>query len=127
MSAVIFRRATVVGVQRGTDTYTGEALRLAAGIASLYGDRVYRAEVDRIDGLIVYWMDESDYRTSGRREPRGWHFVTPICGYTGSGPIATAEILEMLVFGSKDELLRQINFGDNLAYFTFSKQPTDAA
>lgn len=127
MTPVIFRRAPVVGVRYGTDTYTGEALRFAAGVASRYGDRVYRAEIDRADGLIIYWMNEADYMASGREEPRGWHFVTPLCGYTGSGPIAAAEILELLGFGQKDELLQQINFGGNHAYFTFSKQPTDAA
>ena len=126
MTAVIFRREMVVGVHKGTDTYTGDALQLAAEVASRYGDRIYRAEVDRIDGLIVYWMNEFDYCASDGSEPRGWHFVTPICGYTGSGPIATAEILEMFGFGPKNELLQQINFGDNQAYFTFSKQPSTA-
>lgn len=125
--SVLFRGATVVGVHKGTDTYTGEALRFAAGVASRYGDRVYRAEIDRFDGLVVYWMNEADYKADPGSEPRGWHFVTPICGYTGSGPIAAAEILEMLGFGQKDELLEQINFGDNQAYFTFSKQPSSAA
>jgi hypothetical protein len=123
--SVLFRGATIVGVHKGTDTYTGEALAIAREIHEQYGSRVYRAEIDRFDGLILYWTDEYDY--AGGEEPRGWHFVTPICGYTGSGPIATAEILEMFGFGQKNELLEQINFGDNQAYFTFSKQPSSAA
>lgn len=126
MTAVSFRGATVVGVLKGQDTYTGEALAIAKEVHDRYGSRVYRAEIDRFDGLILYWADEYNYE-AGSAEPRGWHFVTPICGYTGSGPIATAEILEMFGFGQKNELLEQINFGDNQAYFTFSKQPSSAA
>ncbi len=124
--AVRFRGATTVGVLKGEDTYTGEALRIAAKVHERYGSRVYRAEVDRFDGLILYWMDEVDFELGTGLEPRGWHFVTPICGYTGSGPMAAAEILEMFGFGPKDEMLEQINFGDNQAYFTFSKQPSTA-
>lgn len=124
--AVRFRGATTVGVLKGSDTYTGEAIEIAKVVKEKYGDRVYRAEIDRFDGLILYWMDELDYEMGSSSEPRGWHFVTPICGYTGSGPTASAEILEMFGFGPKDELLQQINFGDNQAYFTFSKQPSAA-
>lgn len=124
--AVRFRGATVVGVSSGVDTYTGEALEVATEVHERYGDRVYRAEIDRRDGMIVYWMSETDFEL-GSSSLRGWHFVTPICGYTGSGPMAAAKILEMFGFGPKDEMLEQINFGDDQAYFTFSKQPTDAA
>lgn len=125
--AARFRGATVVGVLQGEDTYTGDAIRIATSVHERYGNRVYRAEIDRRDGLILYWMSELDFEAGDGSEPRGWHFVTPICGYTGSGPIASAEILEMFGFGHKEELLQQINFGEHLAYFTFLKQPSDAA
>ena len=123
--AVRFRGATVVGVPKGIDTYGTEALKVATEVQQRYGDRVYRAEIDRRDGMIIYWMSEIDFELSDR-SLRGWHFVTPTCGYTGSGPMTAATILEMFGFGPKDEMLEQINFGDNQAYFTFSKQPSTA-
>ena len=124
--AVKFRQATVAGVLPGEDTYTGEALEIARDIKERYGDRVYRAEIDRFDGMIIYWEDEFSWEAGSGNEPRGHHFRTPICGYTGSGPIAASEILEMFGFGAEGELFEQINFGDNDAYFTFSKQPSTA-
>lgn len=123
--AVKFRGRVVPGVMSGYDTYTGEALKIAAEVKERCGDRVHQAEVDRFDGLILYWMDEAAFEMSAA-SLRGWHFVTPICGYGGTGPHATAEILEMFGFGRKEELIEQINFGDDHAYFTFSKQPSTA-
>ena len=124
--AVRFRGTTVVGVLTGTDKYTGDALRIARNLKEQYGDRVYRAEIDRFDGLIIYWQNEGDFELNPIGDARGHHFVTPICGYMGSGPMASAQILELFGFGSKDEMLKQIHFGDNHAYFTFSKQSSNA-
>ena len=124
--AVMFRRDRVVGVLQGDDKWTGEALEIARSLKEQHGDHVYRAEVDRIDGLIIYWQTQADFELNPMGETRGHHFVTPLCGYTGSGPIATAQILEIFGFGNKDDLLKQINFGGENAYFTFSKQSSTA-
>lgn len=124
--AVLFRRDRVAGVLQGEDKWTGEALKIARSLKEQHGDHVYRAEVDRFDGLIIYWRSRAEFELGSPSEARGHHFVTPICGYTGSGPIATAQILEIFGFGTKDDLLEQINFGGDHAYFTFSKQPSTA-
>lgn len=119
--AVTFRGSKVVGVVNGHDTYTGQALEIARGLKDKFGDRVYRAEVDRVDGLLIYWETVIGFELGDGSHPRGHHFVTPICGYGGSGPTATSQILEMFGFGTQEDLLSQINFGGDMAYFTFSR------
>lgn len=55
------------------------------------------------------WRTADVYRFNGLTvtdsEGRGLHFQTALCGYIGSGPNATATILELLGFGEKDALL----------------------
>lgn len=125
--AVRFRGAIVAGILDGIDRSSFEAVHVAESLMEKYGPLVYRAEVDRFDGLIIYWTDSVAFELGSSDEPRGHHFVTAICGYSGSGPIATARILEMFGFGRKDELLEQINFGGDHAYFTFSRQSSSTA
>lgn len=67
------------------------------------------ATVDRFDGLVLVGPDGN------------WHFATALCGYRGSGPMATAEILELFGFGKKDDILWLITNGDDHATFSFSK------
>lgn len=63
------------------------------------------ALIDRFDGLLLVGA-------SGN-----YHFTTPICGYMGNGPTASARILELFEFGSKDTILEEICHGDNDAKF----------
>lgn len=58
-----------------------------------------KAVVDRYDGLTLFAAEE----------PVAIHFRTALCGYKGSGPAATIEILEAAGFGSPEELGHQIN------------------
>lgn len=67
------------------------------------------ATVDRFDGLVLVGPDGN------------WHFATALCGYGGSGPMATAEILELFGFGEKDYIFQTIATGGDNATFSFSK------
>lgn len=120
--AVTFREQVIPGVLPGVDRYTDQALEIAKLVSNEYGTRVYKAEVDRFDGLIVYWMDEGEFEIGDTNEPRGWHFVSPICGYDGTGPATTALILQMFGFGSAEDMIYKINHGDNTAHFVFTKE-----
>jgi hypothetical protein len=90
------------------DKSTDEAIEQAKIIAAK-GDTFSEAVVDRFDGLVVVGREAS------------WHFVSPICGYSGSGPMATATILELFGFGKKAKIFEEINTGDNHASYTFTK------
>lgn len=62
------------------------------------------ARVDRQNGLLL--LGESG----------NWYFTTPLCGYGGAGPDATAEILELLGFGTKAEILAQVRKANRLIF-----------
>lgn len=59
------------------------------------------AVVGRFDGLALL-------QGPPKRDTPGIHLRTPICGYDGHGPRATAEILALLGFGGESELFLQI-------------------
>jgi len=82
------------------DTYTGQAIDFAEGLKSK-GRQFHQAYVDRFDGLVLVG-------TSG-----SYHFATPLCGYGGTGPNATATILEMFGFGKHADIMKQIDHGDD--------------
>lgn len=107
---------TIHGVELGTDTYTDMALAHAREFQSRFGN-VTDAIVDRFDGLVVYY----DTMRVAAGQVRGCHFVTAICGYSGSGPITASMILELFGFGDQRELLEQICHGGNDAQFHFRK------
>lgn len=88
------------------DTY--QAVEAAKGLRSS-GFQFSEAFVDRTDGLIIVGRDGS------------WHFTTTICGYGGTGPMATAEILELFGFGVKADILKDIDHGGDNAKFSFKK------
>ena len=91
-----------------SDKSTGEAIVQAKAIAA-DGGTFSEAVVDRFDGLVIVGRDAS------------WHFNTPICGYSGTGPMTTAIILELFGFGNKAKIFDEINTGDNHATYTFNK------
>ena len=63
------------------------------------------ALIDRFDGLVLLGR-------SGN-----YHFDTPLCGYIGNGPMASARILEMFEFGSAESIMSQIGDGGNNAKY----------
>ena len=71
---------------------------------SLPGYDWTRAVVDRYDGLTLFTDDEFS---------ASLHFVNALCGYGGSGPHATAEILHEAGFGELGELLGTVSSGAN--------------
>ena len=93
--------ATPVG-----DTYTDQAVEKASELLAR-GVEFDQALVDRFDGLLLIGARGS------------WHFQTPLCGYKGNGPGTTAVILSMFGFGSTEEIMRQIDSGDNEAKAKF--------
>lgn len=113
MSTVMLRNHNEVfsNIEEVGDTYTGEAIAVARELAGRYRDLITVAHVDRFDGLVV--LGPTSY---------GWRFTTPICGYGGTGPMASAEILEIFGFGPKEELFRELNHGGDKAKASFSKQ-----
>lgn len=64
------------------------------------------AFVDRYEGLLLL---------QGPAIPStpGIHLQTPLCGYEGTGPRATAEILALLGFGEADDLYHRLKTGNN--------------
>lgn len=87
------------------DTYTGQALEFARSLQER-GATFDKALIDRFDGLVIQGAGGS------------YHFTTPICGYGGTGPRTSAQILEMFQFGSIDSIMDRISHGDNGAMFT---------
>jgi len=119
---VTFNGRMIPGVLRGVDKYTEQALEIADVLIAEYGNEVYGAEVHRFDGLIIYRTGEVLFDLDESSDAYGWHFVTPICGYDGTGPMTTALILEKFGFGNAEDLISQINHGGNDAHFTFVKE-----
>lgn len=66
-----------------------------------------KALVDRFDGLVLVGSGGI------------WHFSHALCGYEGSGPQATAEILEIFGFGKFAVIMARIDHGGNAAKATF--------
>ena len=86
------------------DRDTNEAVER---VRSLPNKRMYPvAFVDRYEGLLLL---------QGPAAPStpGLHLQTPLCGYEGTGPRATAEILALLGFGEIDDLYAQLKTGNN--------------
>jgi len=103
------------------DTSTDEALRFAREIAgSIDMDIVTDAIIDGRDGLVVLYGDRVD-PTPDFHELRGWHFSSPLCGYGGAGPNASAIILELFGFGNRSEIFQQINHGGEDSNWHFRK------
>ena len=57
------------------------------------------ASVDRYDGLMLSGVDSTN-----PADQVGLHFACALCGYGGSGPIATVDILEVAGFGPRERL-----------------------
>lgn len=74
----------------GGDGDTREAIEAAKEVAEHFV--IVEAHVDRFDGLVL--VDESG---------TCFHWRTPLCGYTGSGPLATVEILVACGFEGGDK------------------------
>lgn len=113
MSTVMLRNhnMTFSNVEEVGDTYTGEAIVMAGALAALHGHDVTTAHVDRFDGLVLLCD----------RLGLGWRFATPLCGYGGTGPHATAEILEIFGFGNRKKLFEQLNHGGDRGKASFYK------
>lgn len=90
------------------DRSTDEALEKAEQLM-IRGVTFNRADVDRFGGLFLYGPDGT------------WHFRTPLCGYGGTGPHATADILAIFGFGDHKEILQRISHGGDAAHFTFNR------
>lgn len=113
MSTVMLRNhnMTLSGVEAVGDTYTDQAVVMAGALAALHRDQVTTAHVDRFDGLVLL----------GDEPGLAWHFTTTLCGYGGTGPRATAEILEIFGFGEQKDLFRQLSYGGDHARASFYK------
>ena len=114
---VQLRGKTYEGVEPGEDDSTEEALTAAHDlIERRFGPLVcITAIVDRFDGLVLV------FGQSVASTWPGWHFRTATCGYVGSGPIASARILELFGFGTYAEIFALISVGSDDANFEFTK------
>ena len=94
---------TFARIQPGSDRDTLEALANARALKAS-GHEFTAAFVHRFDGLVLIEGEVTNTAT-------GHHFRTPLCGYEGTGPRATVEILEMFDFDNEvtlyDALLRK--------------------
>lgn len=70
------------------------------------------AEVDRYRGLTLIYEENG--------HAHGVHFTCSLCGYYGSGTMATAKILSQAGFGDKEVLLSKVS-DTSKTYLVFSK------
>lgn len=108
MTSVRIGYMTFTNLQEVGDRDSFEAKRLAQELHSA-GFQPRSARVERNDGLALL---------SGAMDPStaGHHFRHAICGYNGTGPIITAEILELFGFGTKADLLERISQHPELVF-----------
>ena len=96
-------KRTLNSVDPASDRDTLEAVQNARALKQA-GFEFTTALVHRFDGLVLLEVSEES-------NPNGHHFRTPLCGYEGTGPRATVEILEMFGFGNEitlyDEVLKK--------------------
>lgn len=71
------------------------------------------ASVDAFSGLILFGF--------GNRGVN-YFFRWAICGFPGSGPDATAQILSLFGFGAEDEIRQQVSLGGNAARYSFKRR-----
>jgi len=95
-------------VTEAQDLSTSEAV-VTAMVLLAQRKSFKEAVVDRFDGLVLIGPDGN------------WHFASALCGYWGTSPAATAEILEIFGFGKKDSIFQSIYSGDDHATFSFTK------
>ena len=107
MATVMLRNHGIsIDAESVGDLDTKQALEFAGDLHD-NGVTFDKAYVDRFDGLVL-------------EGPRGtYHFSTPLCGYGGTGPTTTVVILELFEFGKRDEIMPQIDHGDNTAKAVF--------
>lgn len=86
----------------GADSSTDQALADARALKKS-GHNFVAAQVHRFDGLVL--LEGFDTSATGH------HFRTPLCGYEGTGPRTTVEILEMFGFGNEITLYNQVRHG----------------
>jgi hypothetical protein len=113
------RQHVILGVDRGCDTHSDQALEIAKAVhKTTPGKKWLAAIVDRFDGLcLLYaypleplmWPDEQ----------RGHHFRNALAGYSGNGVITAALILEQFGFGTYEEIFDKISKGDDDAFYVF--------
>ena len=71
---------------------------------------------------VARTMERDDFEKRFREGlPIGYHFRSALAGYAGSGPSASAMILSLFGFGTRDELFERVSHGDSGAYFEFVK------
>lgn len=119
--AVTLGRITIQDVHPGNDMSTDMAISVAEAIARVFRGEYYTdAIVDREDGLVVFggYVDAPSFH---KRNKRGWHFASALCGYGGAGSHATATILELFGFGHHDSIFRQIQHGGDHVQYHFRK------
>ena len=82
------------------DRYSDESVELYREWAAAHPNiRWTEASVDRYDGLMLSGVDSTN-----PADQVGLHFACALCGYGGSGPIATVDILEVAGFGPRERL-----------------------
>lgn len=86
-----------VHISEGVERDTEEALRLAYKLKQRNDFTARGAVVHRYDGLLL--LDDVP-----EKSVQGYHFQTPICGYSGNGPRTASIILEMFGFGRSEDL-----------------------
>ena len=87
------------------DRDSWEAIEYAQEYRDMRGFTFDKAEIDRHDGLLLIG------------KPGAYHFTNALCGYGGSGPHATARILELFEFGTFDEVFAKIDHGGESAHY----------
>ena len=107
---VLGNHARTVDATEVGDLDTQQALAHAASLHE-QGVEFREALVDRFDGLVLV----------GDEPQSSYHYRTPLCGYVGSGPMATTVILEMFGFGTHEEIMNKISTGDDKAYALFRR------
>lgn len=100
-------RQQIAYVDKGTDKSSYEALKVAEKLFMANKYKYTEAIIDRFDGMVLLCP----------KDQTGQHFVTAICGYYGSGPMVSAQILEMFGFGDYDYTLAKIAQGGDMASF----------
>lgn len=108
MTSVRIGYMTFTNLQEIGDRDSFEAKRLAEQLRST-GFKPRSARVERNDGLVLL---------SGTMDPTtpGHRFRHAVCGFNGTGPIITAEILELFGFGAKADLLDRLSQHPELVF-----------
>ena len=104
-------RHIITYIDKGSDKSSFEALDVAEKLFAKNKFKYTEALIDRFDGMVLLCPEEQI----------GHHFVTAICGYYGSGPMASAQILDMFGFGQYEYLLAKIATGGDMSNFHMIK------